>query len=168
MGLSPAHESLVHQLQYKTSPRNSCFPQLPLGRIAPSHPAHPWGPLLIMSLYKASQRPSWFISRLLRKVAKGVFANNKGPVFVRRLQSQMLFCDLQMKIAPSFLADLLLCLQVTSEGCSSVAAMGLLGGASSLPLLTSFQLSPVMSFFLLVQSKRLKNTWHQLEMFFMM
>lgn len=38
-----------------------------------------------------------------------------------------------------------------------MAAMGLLGGESSLPLLTSFQLSPVTSFFLLVQFKRLKE-----------
>lgn len=62
-----------------------------------------------------------------------------------------------MKIAPSFPADLQLCLQVSSEGWNSVSAMGLLGGGNSLLLLTSFQLSPVMSFFLLVQSKRLQE-----------
>lgn len=89
---SPAHGSLgPDQLQYKTSPEDSCFPQLPLGRTVPAHPARPWGPPLIMPFYKASQSPSWFISRLLRKVAKGVSANNKGPLFVRRLQSQMGF-----------------------------------------------------------------------------
>lgn len=89
---SPAHGSLgPDRLQYKTSPGDSCFPQLPRGRTAPAHPAHPWGPPLIMPFYKASQSPSWFISRLLRKVAKGVSANNKGPLFVRRLWSQVLF-----------------------------------------------------------------------------
>ena len=71
---SPAHGSLgPDQLQYKTPPGDSSFPQL------------------IMPFYKASQSPSWFLSRLLRKVAKGVSANNKGPLFVRRLRSQVLF-----------------------------------------------------------------------------
>lgn len=89
---SPAHRSLGPcQLQYKTSPGDSCCLQLPLGRTDPAHPARLWGPLLIMPFYKALQSPSWFISRLLRKVARGVSVNNKGPLFVRRLRSQMRF-----------------------------------------------------------------------------